>query len=569
MNDDDIDVDYNDVIEILTKIYGYDRNLIDINVKIKNKVIDVVGYTSKDKNKIQFFIEYKNYIGDSVNDHTRKIALEINPDFFIVWKNYEINKTYKLIHNEIIEIGHIPKLYENIFKNIKIDNPVMKFQRIIKHFKAFGSMESDYIIDLAKIIACKIYDEEKNTEIFSNFTIDHKNNLEKLEVMWKKISTQHPEFNSYKTFSCHSKIITLVCNEIKNFSFSSTTKYDIFSGYVKAIEPNYNITSSSIVKTISILLQIKNNKKIMLPFCYYGNIFFTINQLFNTNTTKNKENITYYGIVEQKIQKIIIEFVLKYCNIKNTIYYKSSSNSHTEIKNYDYAIIPLLLNIKSRSFSDIRYDRDLQSNLIHNTIQNLNYGGKIGILTSHNFLNDHKYENIRKWLIKNCNIRAIISIPNHNAKLPIFSLCMIIIEKNKNLSDDKIFVSYNQDRYNDDTIIEISKLEKIFKKLILEFGLFHATAYDSLKDKLLEKHTLLAVMSLPIDLFKGIGVITCIMIFKAHIPHDPNNATWFGYWRDDGFKKVRSKGRMDVDNKWNGIKKEWLDAYFFNSLIKS
>ena len=49
MNDDDIDVDYNDVIEILTKIYGYDRNLIDINVKIKNKVIDVVGYTSKDK----------------------------------------------------------------------------------------------------------------------------------------------------------------------------------------------------------------------------------------------------------------------------------------------------------------------------------------------------------------------------------------------------------------------------------------------------------------------------------------------------------------------------------------
>ena len=143
MNDDDIDVDYNDVIEILTKIYGYDRNLIDINVKIKNKVIDVVGYTSKDKNKIQFFIEYKNYIGDSVNDHTRKIALEINPDFFIVWKNYEINKTYKLIHNEIIEIGHIPKLYENIFKNIKIDNPVMKFQRII-NFIAFGSMALTY-----------------------------------------------------------------------------------------------------------------------------------------------------------------------------------------------------------------------------------------------------------------------------------------------------------------------------------------------------------------------------------------------------------------------------------------
>ena len=475
MNNDDINVDYNDAIEILTKIYGYDENLIDIDVKIKNnKIIDVVGYTSRDKKKIQFFIEYKNYIGDCINDHTKKIALETNPDFFIVWKNYEINKTYKLIHNEIIEIGHIPKLYENISKNIKIDDPVMKFQRIIKHFKIFGSMESDYIIDLAKIIVCKIYDEEKKTDIFSNFTIDHKNNLEQLEIIWKKISTQHPEFNSYKTFSCHSEIITRVCNEIKNFSFSSTTKYDLFSGYVKAIDSNYNITSSSIIKTISILLQMQNNKKIMLPFCYYGNIFFTINQLLNTNTTKNNKNMTYYGIVEQKIQKIIIEFVLKYCNMKNTIYYKSpSSNSHIEIKNYDYAIIPLLLNIKSRrSFNDIGYDKDLQSNLIHGIIQNLNYGGKIGVLTSHNFLSDHKYENIRKWLIKNCNIRAIISIPNHNAKLSIFSLCMIIIEKNKNLSDDKIFVSYNQDRYNDDSIIEISKLEKIFKNLILQFGLF-------------------------------------------------------------------------------------------------
>ena len=57
-----------------------------------NKIIDVVGYTSRDKKKIQFFIEYKNYIGDRINDHTKEIALEINPDFFIVWKNYEINK---------------------------------------------------------------------------------------------------------------------------------------------------------------------------------------------------------------------------------------------------------------------------------------------------------------------------------------------------------------------------------------------------------------------------------------------------------------------------------------------
>ena len=47
----------------------------------------------------------------------------------------------------------------------------MKFQRIIKHFKIFGSMESDYIVDLAKIIACKIYDEEKKNRGFFQISI--------------------------------------------------------------------------------------------------------------------------------------------------------------------------------------------------------------------------------------------------------------------------------------------------------------------------------------------------------------------------------------------------------------
>jgi len=62
---------------------------------------------------------------------------------------------------------------------------------------------------------------------------------------------------------------------------------------------------------------------------------------------------------------------------------------------------------------------------------------------------------------------------------------------------------------------------------------------------LLEQHTLEAVISTPDDLFyPSAGVATCIMIFRAFEKH--NSPTWFGYWKDDGFKKDKRKGRINL-----------------------
>ena len=63
--------------------------------------------------------------------------------------------------------------------------------------------------------------------------------------------------------------------------------------------------------------------------------------------------------------------------------------------------------------------------------------------------------------------------------------------------------------------------------------------------QLLEKHTLVAVISSPDDLFYPASTLaTCIMIFRAFEPH--NTPTWFGYWKDDGFKKDKRKGRINL-----------------------
>jgi len=82
-----------------------------------------------------------------------------------------------------------------------------------------------------------------------------------------------------------------------------------------------------------------------------------------------------------------------------------------------------------------------------------------------------------------------------------------------------------------------------------------------LKEKLLEEHTLEAVMSMPNDLFHPMGMVTCIMVFRAHIPHNKDVETWFGYWKDDGYVKIKNEGRVDKYNKYCEIKKTWLDDF--------
>lgn len=83
------------------------------------------------------------------------------------------------------------------------------------------------------------------------------------------------------------------------------------------------------------------------------------------------------------------------------------------------------------------------------------------------------------------------------------------------------------------------------------------------KRTILERHTLEAVMSMPIELFHNskTTVVTCIMVFKANRPHPRGKKTWFGYWRDDGFVKTKHRGRIDANDKWADVMVKWLSAY--------
>ncbi len=83
----------------------------------------------------------------------------------------------------------------------------------------------------------------------------------------------------------------------------------------------------------------------------------------------------------------------------------------------------------------------------------------------------------------------------------------------------------------------------------------------AVKQRILAKHHLKAVLSMPDDLFYPVGVVTCIMVFEANKPNK-GRKTWFGYFKDDGFEKRKHLGRIDARNKYTAIKEGWLDAYY-------
>lgn len=84
-----------------------------------------------------------------------------------------------------------------------------------------------------------------------------------------------------------------------------------------------------------------------------------------------------------------------------------------------------------------------------------------------------------------------------------------------------------------------------------------------LKKKLLENHTLEAVLSMPNELFVNskVNVVSCVMIFTAHKAHPKNKETYFGYYKNDGFVKRKIQGRTDVYGKWEKIKDKWVSYY--------
>lgn len=91
------------------------------------------------------------------------------------------------------------------------------------------------------------------------------------------------------------------------------------------------------------------------------------------------------------------------------------------------------------------------------------------------------------------------------------------------------------------------------------------------KIAMLEHNTLEAVFTLPNEIFyPGAAVSACCMVFTLGEPHVKADGTmketFFGYYKEDGFKKKKALGRVEQfdengDSKWKAIEEEWLRLF--------
>lgn len=87
------------------------------------------------------------------------------------------------------------------------------------------------------------------------------------------------------------------------------------------------------------------------------------------------------------------------------------------------------------------------------------------------------------------------------------------------------------------------------------------------KHYMLRYNTLEAVFTLPNEIFyPGASASACCMLFTLGKPHASEKQTFFGYCKEDGFKKKKNLGRVeqfDSENrsKWKSIEKEWLSLF--------
>lgn len=104
-----------------------------------------------------------------------------------------------------------------------------------------------------------------------------------------------------------------------------------------------------------------------------------------------------------------------------------------------------------------------------------------------------------------------------------------------------------------------------------------STLIEAEKIYMLENNTLEAVFTLPNEVFyPGASACACCMVFTLGKPHknadDTVNKTFFGYYKEDGFKKKKNLGRIeqfDSNNNsiWRQIEETWLD-YYRNKTVK-
>lgn len=198
-----------------------------------------------------------------------------------------------------------------------------------------------------------------------------------------------------------------------------------------------------------------------------------------------------------------------------------------------------------------------------------------GLATTNMLIHSDGNSNIRQgscftladW-IKEAKPNVILMNPPYNGQrihLPASYVSTWNRDKKEDPSKGLYFVKYIADTLN-----SINYQAKLAVLLPVACAIGTSGEIARLKREILTENTLDAVFTLPNEIFyPGASASACCMVFKIGIKHTDisNPDTFFGYYKEDGFKKKKNLGRVEqVDlttgkSRWVEIEKEWIELY--------
>lgn len=198
-----------------------------------------------------------------------------------------------------------------------------------------------------------------------------------------------------------------------------------------------------------------------------------------------------------------------------------------------------------------------------------------GLATTNMLIHSDGNSNIRKgscfsltdW-IKEAKPNIVLMNPPYNGQrihLPEKYVKTWAKDKKEDPSKGLYFVKYIAETLN-----AINHQAKLAVLLPVACAIGTSGEISRLKKEILKENTLDAVFTLPNEIFyPGASASACCMVFKIGTKHTDvsNPDTFFGYCKDDGFKKKKNLGRVEQldpvtqKSKWVEIEKQWIDLY--------
>lgn len=211
-----------------------------------------------------------------------------------------------------------------------------------------------------------------------------------------------------------------------------------------------------------------------------------------------------------------------------------------------------------------------------------------GLATTNMLIHGDENSNIKydscfkcRSFIKSANPDIILMNPPYNAKpIGIPETYKTNWGKAKNGKEDPtkglVFIHFLSDvicemNKEREKLGQPKKQVKLAVLLPVSAAIGSSKIIENEKISMLEENTLEAVFTLPNEVFyPGASVSACCMLFTLGKPHKSTdgfvNETFFGYCKEDGFKKKKNLGRVEQfdeqgNSKWKVIENNWLSLF--------